>query len=302
MKTAIFSGVIAAYLALSGGQIAVAAEQSTALDKGVSEEIRAKVAAYEKAFNAGDAAATAKLWAPDGTFINTDGWVSTGRDQLEKLHARLFSEKPAKSMKIHIGSLSQSGPDAVVERGVVALLDDKGNSVARTPYIAVHRKTGNEWLLQSVVEMSPQQIAYDMSDLAWLLGSWKTSGTENTVTMTSRMQPGGKLMISDFEITRAGAAKPEHEMMVTSVNPQNGDLVSWIFGDNGTFGRGRWVQEGSRWLFLSQRTTPDGKQIEAIHMLSRDTDNTMKWQSVRRTADGVSLADVPPITITRTTR
>jgi uncharacterized protein (TIGR02246 family) len=301
MKTAIFSGIVAAYLAFSGVQTASAADQPNALDKGVSEAIKAKISAYEKAFNTGDAAATAKMWAPDGCFINTSGLVSTGRDQLEKLHAKIFSEKPAKVMKLHVGSLVQSGPDAIVERGVAALLDDKRNAVARTPYIAVHRKVDGDWLLQSVVEMSPQQIAYDMSDLAWLLGSWKSTGGDNSVTLTSRLQPGGKLMVSDFEII-GGGGKTAHEMMVTAVNPHTGDLVSWVFADNGSYGRARWVQEGGQWLLLSQRVAPNGTTIEATHILSRDTDNTMKWETVKRTANGVTLADVPAVTITRTTR
>lgn len=301
MKTAIFSGIVAALLALSGVQnFSATLPAEAALDKAVEDAIRAKVRAYETAFNAGDAPAMARMWTPDGSYVNTDGWVSTGREQLEKLHAHYFGQKPHKSLKISVGSISESTPDTVVERGITSVVDDKGNTISRSPYIAIHRRIDGEWLLQSVVEMSPQSLPAKVADLNWMLGSWKAANGENSVTVTNKMQPGGRMMLTDFEIAQ-GKATPEKDMMVTTVDPATGKLMAFMFDSNGGYGRGIWQQEQGKWFLTTHRVKPDGSQIDAVHVLSRDDENTMRWSTVNRTADGVALKDIPDVTVTRTT-
>lgn len=299
MKTAIFSAIAASVLAFSGVQnLSATLPATAAIDKTVEATINANVAAYEKAFNSGDAPAMARMWAADGSYINTDGWVSTGRDQLEKFHAKLFAGKPAGKLKISIGSLTESGPDAIVERGVGALVDDRGDEYSRTPYIAIHRRNGSEWLLQTVVEMSPDALRARISDLSWMLGTWKAGTGQNSVALSNKLQPGGKVMVSDFEVTD-GKGVAQHEMMITTLNPETGKLNAFIFDANGGYGRGVWSQAQGNWYLNSHRVKPDGTTLDATHVLSRSSDSTLKWRTVGRTVDGVVLSDVPDVTVTR---
>lgn len=301
MKTAIFSGIVAAFLALGGLQNVGSLSPAEAADKAVEDAIKAKVEAYEKAFNTGDAPALSRMWAPDGSYINTDGWVSTGRDQLEKLHAHILSDKPKQTIKVYVGSITQSAndADAVVERGIAVMRDASGGIVSRSPYIAIHRKIGGEWLLQSVVEMSTQTLPAQVTDLNWMLGSWKASNADNSVTLTNTMQPSGHLMVSDIEVTQ-GKSSPQHEMIMTTVDPASGKLTAFLFDANGGYGRGIWHQNQGKWYLNTHRTKPDGTTLDAVIVMKRDSDNTMSWQTVGRTADGITLKDLPEVVVTRT--
>jgi uncharacterized protein (TIGR02246 family) len=301
MKTAIFSGIVAAFLALGGLQNVGSLSPAEAADKAVEDAIKAKIEAYEKAFNMGDAPALSRMWAPDGSYINTDGWVSTGRDQLEKLHAHILSDKPKQTIKVYVGSITQSAndADAVVERGIAVMRDASGGIVSRSPYIAIHRKIGGEWLLQSVVEMSTQTLPAQVTDLNWMLGSWKASNADNSVTLTNTMQPSGHLMVSDIEVTQ-GKSSPQHEMIMTTVDPGSGKLTAFLFDANGGYGRGIWHQNQGKWYLNTHRTKPDGTTLDAVIVMKRDSDNTMSWQTVGRTADGITLKDLPEVVVTRT--
>lgn len=302
MKTAIFSGIIAAVLALGGLQNFGSISPAQAADKAIEDTIKAKVEAYEKAFNAGDAPALARMWAPDGNYINTDGWVSTGRDQLEKLHAHILADKPKATIKVFVGSISNSAndSDAVIERGIVVMRDTTGGIVSRSPYIAIHRKIGGEWLLQSVVEMSTATLPAQVSDLDWMLGSWKASNADNTVTLTNTMQPSGHLMVSDIEVVQGKSSPAQHEMIMTTVDPSSGKLTAFLFDANGGYGRGIWHQNNGKWYLNTHRTKPDGTTLDAVIVMKRDSENSISWQTVSRTADGITLRDLPEVVVTRT--
>lgn len=301
MKTAIFSGIVAAFLALGGLQSTGSLSPAQAADKAVEDAIKAKIEAYEKAFNTGDAPALSRMWAPDGSYINTDGWVSTGRDQLEKLHAHILSDKPKQTIKVFVGSITQSAndPDAVVERGITVMRDAAGGVMSRSPYIAIHRKIGGEWLLQSVVEMSTQTLPSQVTDLDWMLGSWKASNADNSVTLTNTMQPSGHLMVSDIEVVQ-GKSAPQHETIMTTVDPATGKLTAFLFDANGGYGRGIWHQNEGKWYLNTHRTKPDGTMLDAVIVMKRDSGNSISWQTVGRTADGITLKDLPEVIVTRT--
>src|SRR5262249_23168540 len=56
--------------------------------------IRANVAAFVRAYNAGDAKAVAALFVPDGLIMDKDGTTAEGREAIKDTFAKVFAAEP----------------------------------------------------------------------------------------------------------------------------------------------------------------------------------------------------------------
>src|SRR6516165_4725919 len=79
--------------------------------------IRANIAQFVKAYNAGDAKAVAALFTPDGQTEDKDGDIAEGREAIEQTFAGLFTESPHKRIEVFVESIRFIGADLAVETG-----------------------------------------------------------------------------------------------------------------------------------------------------------------------------------------
>src|SRR5262249_29890190 len=79
--------------------------------------IRANIALFVKAYNAGDAKAVAALFIPDGVIVDKDGDESEGREAIAQTFGELFAANPEKRIEVTVESLRFIGADLAVEEG-----------------------------------------------------------------------------------------------------------------------------------------------------------------------------------------
>src|SRR5262245_13909676 len=60
--------------------------------------IRASIAAFTKAYNAGDAKAVAAQFTPDGQIVDKEGNTTEGREAIAETFKELFKENPKKQL------------------------------------------------------------------------------------------------------------------------------------------------------------------------------------------------------------
>ena len=83
--------------------------------------LRGLVAAFTKAFNAGDAKAISALFSEDARMVTLGGRAVEGREAIEKLFAASFEENPGQTIDVKTESLRFLGPDAAIEEGTATI-------------------------------------------------------------------------------------------------------------------------------------------------------------------------------------
>src|SRR5262245_51641766 len=79
--------------------------------------IRANIAQFVKAYNAGDAKAVAALFTADGQIMDKEGNESAGREAIAKAFGEVFAATPKKQIKVFVESIRFIGADLAVEVG-----------------------------------------------------------------------------------------------------------------------------------------------------------------------------------------
>jgi len=91
------------------------AQAPTAQDDAGDAAVRARIKAFEAAWNARDAARVASGYAPDGDLILGDGPRYSGRDAIGRSSAAAWSGVPAdRRISISIDAIRHPGPDIAI--------------------------------------------------------------------------------------------------------------------------------------------------------------------------------------------
>src|SRR6516162_1115027 len=117
-------------------------DQSAPATQAMSDLAKNYVAAYNK----GDAKAVASFFAEDAEYIDADGQLTKGRDEIEKLLATAFQDNPGAKLDIAVDEVTQVTPEVVVSRGVATVTPESGDEEA-TRFEAIRVKKGEQWQL-----------------------------------------------------------------------------------------------------------------------------------------------------------
>lgn len=252
---------------------------------------------FEDAFAAKDAKVIADDWLPDGTFIDESGAVHAGREAIQKVYGDYFRDHAGlQKIAVTIDHIEKSQPDVLVEYGHTTLMDEKNHPISQSRYVAIHRKTGNAWPIQQLVEYPERPIEAAVPDLNWLLGKWSSTNGDKTITLASKLSPNGKFIISEFTAPDGALTG---DLMISGVNPMDGRLACWIFDTTGGVGKGQWSYDAGSWYLRSMRIEPNGKRILLTHVIRPDGANGFDWKTTNRVVDGKLLADTPTTHVTK---
>lgn len=123
---------------------------------GGSKDFAAMSEAWEKAYNARDAAAVAALYAEDGVMMPPNADQAKGRKAIE---AHLVREMALVSGSLDIVTVEHSHDgDLGFARGTFAMTDAHGKVVDRGKWVEVRRKVGGTWYIDSDIwnsDMAP---------------------------------------------------------------------------------------------------------------------------------------------------
>jgi uncharacterized protein (TIGR02246 family) len=256
--------------------------------------IAALIAAFTKAFDAGDAKAAAATFAPEAITVDEQGEVTIGRAAIEKQLAESFTENPGDKINITTGLLLFPGPDTALEEGQTTITPGSGGPSELTHYVAVYIKQGAQWLLSALREEYANGLsAHDhLKALEWMVGEWVNESQDAVVHTTCKWSEDGNFLLRDFTMKTQGEPVLEGSQRI-GWDPTRRQFKTWIFDSEGGFGEGYWTSNSENWMIKVEGVRQDGQQVSATNIITPLGKDRASWQSVDRT---IGHAAVPGVT------
>jgi uncharacterized protein (TIGR02246 family) len=259
------------------------------------EAIRKLSAEFTQALEKGDAKALAGLWTEEGEYVSDDGTTVRGRPALEAAYAKFFAKTPDMKADVTIDSIRFVGRDSAIEEGIAKVRKGKGAEPTASRYSTLCVRENGRWHIAVLREWPDEGMT--LHDLDWLVGTWAAKTEDGEVRTTYEWDETKAFL-------RVRITIKEKDRTVTATqtigkDPRTGGLRSWLFGSDGGFGEASWTLDGKRWVLESTGVTADGGEMTATNILTQLDKDSFTWQSIDRTLDGESLANIPPVKVTR---
>jgi uncharacterized protein (TIGR02246 family) len=268
----------------------------------IQKNAEAFIAAFEK----GDAAAVAALWAPDGDYTDQSGRTLKGRADLLKALQHAFALNKGMKLRINSASLRFLTPDVAVEDGTTEVIPPDGGPPSSSRFTNIHVKKDGEWRFGSVrtSAAAPSGNYQHLRELEPLLGEWAedpskngSRGEEERLSFT--WAEGQSFVVGTFAKSFRGRPLANAKQWI-GWDPVAKNVRSWMFDASGAFAEGTWAQDGNRWVIQLHSTFPDAKKGTATFVLTRVDADTLTLQGKGRSVDGNALPDSQVVTLKRT--
>ena len=165
------------------------------------------VAAFTKAFNAGDAAAAAATFAEDALVVDEQGERTEGRAAIRDQLAASFADNPGSTIAIKVDSLRFLGPDTALEEGRTTITPaGPAGTPEITRFTVVYVKKNGQWLQSAVRD----ELAHDLTphdrlkELEWLVGDWINESQDAVVNTTCKWTDDGNFLVREFTMKTQG--------------------------------------------------------------------------------------------------
>jgi uncharacterized protein (TIGR02246 family) len=256
----------------------------SAADRSADEAaIRANIAKFVKAYNAGDAKAVAALFTPEGHAVDKDGNDVEGRKAIEQTFADLFAATPKKNLEVFVESIQFIGLDLALEVGTTKETPAPGEPPEYDRYTVVHVKRDGKWQMALARDEEGQAAtAHErLQPLAWLVGEWVDDDGSAVVVSSCRWSADGNFLLQEFKLELNG-----HDAMDVTQrigwDPVAKQIRSWIFDSEGGFGESLWTRDGNDWIIKATGVRPDGTTATATNLLRRSGNDGYIWRSTDR--------------------
>ena len=254
---------------------------------------------YQKAYNAGDAKALAQFFTDDIQYTDEHGQLTQGRPGLEQLLTDTFAENKGATIDIQVNAVRALGSDVFEENGETMVTSPTGEKDSSS-YTAIYVKKDDKWLIARLIE-SPApdpSPAEQLSQLAWMIGSWKDRGGSTDVETKADWARGNNFITRTFKVSDGGDAVLEGWQII-GWDPKEKRIRSWIFDSDGGYGQGTWTRDGNRWLIKETRVAADGTESSAEQTLTYVDPNHCTYESANRTLNGDPQPNIAKVDIDR---
>lgn len=233
--------------------------------------LKASAAAFEKAYNAGNAKAIAAQFMEKAEVVDEDGNVVEGRDNIEARFAELFKQHPNTKIVVELTSLRQLSPDVAVEDGYSTTKLSPDEPGSRSPYTLVHVKKDGLWLVASIrdfPEEATEATAHEqLQSLEWLVGHWVDESSDGRVETTCQWSEDGNYLLQDYVVkTRRGAVMKGTQRIAW--DPLRHTIRSWAFDQSGAFTEATWTPLEDAWILKVEGVTPDGHGVSVTRVVT----------------------------------
>jgi hypothetical protein len=137
-----------------------------------------------------------------------------------------------------------------------------------------------------------------LSQLAWMVGSWKDQGGENSVETKTDWARGNNFLTRNFKVSQGDDVMLEGWQII-GWDPIQKRIRSWIFDSDGGYGQGTWTRDGNRWLVRETRVSADGTESSAEQTLTYVDPDHCTFESANRTLDGDPQPNIAKVDIQR---
>jgi uncharacterized protein (TIGR02246 family) len=259
------------------------------------EAIAKAARSFIAAFESSDAKAVAAHWTDNGEYIADDGSNFRGRTAIENEYAELFGKKKtAVKVEIDVDSIRFPSRDTAIEEGHFKVRYGKELAVV-SKYTILHVRENGTWLM-AVVREWPSDGA-SLRDLDWLIGTWTAKRDDTEIT--TRYEWWGEKSFIRMDITIKDKKQTIKGFQMIGKDASTGQLRSWTFDPDGSFGEATWSRDGKKWVLDSAAVLSTGDIQTATNIFTPLDDNTFTFQSVRRTVGEADASDIGPVRVTR---
>ncbi len=292
----------ALYAAEPADKPAAAADKDKDLDdqarQADQEAVRAAVKDFIKVFEKGDAKALAALFTEEGEYISNDGATLRGRAAMEDGYSQFFKKNPNVKLEVNIDSIRFVSKDnAVLEGSARSYKSGKLDDPTISRISGLYARENGQWLLALLREWPDEGTT--LEDVDWLIGSWESKSDVADVRTTYEWEDGKNFIRARFTIKEKDKDEVLSGTQLIGKDPRTGQLHSWLFETDGGFGEADWTWDGKDWRLDASGVEPDGDEVTATNVLTPLGKDSFTWQSIERTVDGESVADMPPVKVVR---
>lgn len=255
-----------------------------------------------KAYSSDDAKAVAALFGSDGEYINAEGLVFKGRQEIEESLSEYVGDHPGCKLDSEIDAIRFVSPTVALVDGVTVVVHEEGEGDAtHCHFAAVYVKTDNKWEVASVRDrlIYPVQFAEDqLSRLDFLKGDWIDEDDNSVVSFVCKPTDNNKFLLREFDLKISGKKVMSGSQRI-GWDPISGNLRTWIFDSEGGFAEGVWEQDGDDWVLSVSGVTADGETASGSSIYKIVNEETLTWQAVDHEVGGIPVPDSPVFTLTR---
>lgn len=271
-------------------------------DHAADEKLLRKLAdEFVVAYNAGDAKAIARQFAPGAEMVDLEGNVVQGREAIERFYGEYF-EHPLFKAAIEIESLRFVGDDIAIEDGHLTFTSLDEDATLRSRYTVVHVRQEGEWQIVSsrdVINPRDHVAPHEhLKALAWLVGDWIEEGGDSMVSTSCRWDESKNFLLTDYTVKAAGKTMMSGTQRI-GWDPLTRQIKTWTFDSDGGYGEGYWHRDGERWLVKLTGVSADGRPGSTTQIHTRQSDHSRTWSAVDRVLGGEPLPDIEEITVVR---
>ncbi|MBL9122283.1 MAG: SgcJ/EcaC family oxidoreductase [Planctomycetaceae bacterium] len=246
--------------------------------------VKAAVTQLIEAFNAGDAAQVAPLFAADAEFEDEAGQIHTGREAIAAL-ATAFAERfPGAKMEAEIEALRFVAPQLALVEAIRTTTTADGLERAETRASLTLLEQDGKWLVAAIreipaeIEMSPHE---HLEPLAWLVGEWVDEGPDASIDIVCRWSDDQNFLLIEYATKIAGETTLKTTQRL-GWDPLKQQVRSWMFDSDGGYGDGEWSRAGKIWTVKSAAVLPDGTVGSATFTIEPDSADRFQMTASHR--------------------
>lgn len=263
--------------------------------------VREFVAAYVSAFNEKNIESITAMWAEDAVHTDREtGQRTEGREAITGDISTTFKSSSPVRLAGQVERVRFITDNVASVEGQTTTAAD-GEEPSVSSFTAIVVKGDNGWQIKSIDEMpvptasSSQQA---LQQLDWLIGEWVDEGEGTKVETNIRFTPSNAFLLRSFAVTSESGDSRQGTQII-GWDPRSGDIRSWTFNSDGSFGDGTWSRTSDGWLIKSAQTLADGRAASGTYVLTRVDDDTVTLQLIGHAIEGEPQPSSSPVTMVR---
>ena len=268
--------------------------------KADSDALKALLARFCQAYNAGDAKAAAESFTEDALVVTERGGRIEGRAAIAEALGAAFQENPGDTIAVSVDALRFVGTDAALEEGRTTITPAKGGTPEVTRYTAIYVREKGKWLQSAVRDETAELVTpHDrLKELEWMTGEWVNESRDAVVHTTCKWSEDGNFLLREFTMKTMGQPVLSGTQRI-GWDPVREQFRTWVFDSEGGFADGYWSRDGDRWVIKMEATRQDGKHASATNIITKLGKDRASWRSVDRTIGGDAAPGVDEFVIVR---
>jgi uncharacterized protein (TIGR02246 family) len=263
--------------------------------------IKALLERFVKAFNAGNADATAATYSEKALVVDERGERVEGRAAVRDQYAASFAQGPGSKITIKVDSLRFLGPETALEEGRTTITPAAASGAPEiTRFTAIYVKQDGQWLQAAVRD----ELAHDLTphdrlkELEWLVGDWINESQDAIVSTSCAWAKGGNFLDREFTMKTEGLPVLSGTQRI-GWDPVKRQFKTWIFDSAGGHGEGHFTHNGDQWMVKVEGVGREGQPVSATNIITRMGNDRMNWRSVDRTFGSTAAPGADEFTVVR---